>query len=51
MPESGQVALYFLVSDAVEEDAPHVYVGQTGDLKARLAQHNAKKDFWQRALV
>ena len=51
MPESGQVAVYFLVAEAVEEDAPRAYVGQTGDLRARLAQHNAKKDFWQKALV
>jgi hypothetical protein len=51
MPESAQVAVYFLVAEAVEENAPKVYVGQTGDLRNRLAQHNAKKDFWQRALV
>jgi hypothetical protein len=28
-----------------------VYVGQTGDLRARLTAHNQKKDFWERALV
>ena len=27
------------------------YVGQTGDLRARLTAHNQKKDFWERALV
>ncbi len=54
MPESNQVALYFLVSGTDEsetQDSPTVYVGQTGDLRARLASHNKKKDFWQRALV
>lgn len=50
MPESGQVALYFLVGDADGSD-PHVYIGQTGDLKNRLAKHHRDKDFWQRALV
>ncbi len=51
MPESRQVSVYFLVSDAVEEAQPKVYVGQTGNLPVRLPEHNAKKDFWQRALV
>lgn len=53
MPESAQVAVYFLIGaseDGVEET---VYVGQTGDLRARLSAHNKakEKDFWERALV
>lgn len=50
MSESKQVAVYFLfgVSDA---DEPMVYIGQTGDLKARLEAHNKEKEFWQRAVV
>ena len=28
-----------------------MYVGQTGDLRARLASHNRDRDFWERALV
>lgn len=51
MPESGQVALYFLVGKPDDEDEQKVYVGQTGDLKARLNKHNKEKDFWERALV
>ena len=51
MPESEQVALYFLVGNAEDEADPKVYVGQTGDVRARLASHDQKKDFWQRALV
>lgn len=51
MPESEQVALYFLVGNADDEADPKVYVGQTGDVRARLASHDQKKDFWQRALV
>lgn len=51
MPESGQVAVYYLVNDQRDGSEPVVYVGQTGDLRARLTDHNQKKDFWQRALV
>lgn len=51
MPECGQVALYFLIGDAEDEDERRVYVGQTGDLRSRLTSHNKEKDFWQRALV
>lgn len=51
MPESSQVALYFLLGDAEDSADPKVYVGQTGDLRKRLAKHNKEKDFWQRALI
>ena len=51
MPESGQVAVYFLVAHPEDGEDPKVYIGQTGDLQARLTSHNKKKDFWQRALV
>ena len=51
MPESSQVGLYFLFGSDAEPDDPQVYIGQTGDLRTRLASHHAKKDFWQRALV
>jgi predicted GIY-YIG superfamily endonuclease len=51
MPESSQVGVYFLFGNENENDAPQVYIGQTGDLQARLASHNKNKEFWQRALV
>jgi len=51
MPESKQVALYFLVANPDDGSEPQVYVGQTGDLKTRLGEHDSKKDFWERALV
>lgn len=51
MPESNQVALYFLFGQSEDGDNPSVYIGQTGDLRERLATHHKKKDFWQRALV
>ena len=51
MDESNQVSLYFLFGDADDGSEPSVYIGQTGDLRARLVSHNKNKDFWQRALV
>jgi hypothetical protein len=51
MPESEQVALYFLFGEGEADDEQRVYIGQTGDLQTRLAKHNKDKDFWQRALV
>ena len=51
MPESGQVAVYFLVGEAEDGTSHSVYVGQTGDLKQRLTSHNKDKEFWQRVLV
>jgi len=51
MEESAQVALYFLFGGEGDGSEPRVYIGQTGDLRARLVSHNQKKDFWERALV
>lgn len=51
MTESGQVGVYFLFGSDAELDDPQVYIGQTGDLRTRLANHHSKKEFWQRALV
>jgi hypothetical protein len=51
MPESEQVALYFLFGEAEDGSEQKVYIGQSGGLRDRLADHNKKKDFWDRALV
>lgn len=51
MPESEQVAVYFLFGQNEETGKPTVYIGQTGDLRARLKAHNDKKDFWERAAI
>lgn len=51
MPESDQVALYFLFGEAEDGSEQRVYIGQTGDLRTRMTDHNKKKDFWERALV
>ena len=51
LSESSQVGVYFLFGSGTEGDDPQVYIGQTGDLRARLSSHDSKKQFWQRALV
>ncbi|MCX6969139.1 MAG: GIY-YIG nuclease family protein [Verrucomicrobia bacterium] len=51
MPESGQVAVYFLFGESEDGAESKVYVGQTSDLRARLGNHNKEKGFWERALV
>lgn len=51
MPESDQVALYFLFGEAEDGAEQKVYIGQTGDVRARLVDHHKKKEFWERALV
>ncbi len=51
MPESDQVAVYFLFGESENGAEQKVYIGQTGDLRARLTKHNKDKDFWERALI
>ena len=51
MEQISQVGVYVLVGEEAGDDNRRVYVGQSGDLRARLTQHHLKKDFWQRALV
>jgi predicted GIY-YIG superfamily endonuclease len=51
MPESRQVAVYFLVGHGTDAEDPKVYVGQSSDMPMRFASHNSGKDFWQKALV
>jgi len=51
MPESNQVAVYFLFGEDEDGAGQKVYLGQTGDLRARLVKHNKEKEFWERALV
>lgn len=51
MPESDQVALYFLFGQTEDGSDQRVYIGQTGDLRSRLVKHNKEKEFWERALA
>lgn len=53
MPESEQVAVYFLVGQDEQGEGESVYIGQTSDLRTRLPKHDSDKgkDFWQRAFV
>lgn len=46
MSEREQVAVYFLFGHSDDGAEPKVYIGQTGDLRKRLASHNKDKDFW-----
>lgn len=40
MDQSAQVGVYFLIGEDTEDGDRLVYVGQTGDLRARLTAHN-----------
>jgi hypothetical protein len=51
MDESAQVTVYFLIGESEDGAERKVYVGQTGDLRARLSKHHKDKDFWQKVLV
>jgi hypothetical protein len=51
MDAANQVGLYFLIGENENSDLPQAYIGQTGSLADRLAQHHKAKDFWNRALV
>lgn len=51
MPEAQQVGVYFLMGDLSEAGLSRAYIGQSGNVGTRLAQHNQNKDFWNRALV
>lgn len=51
MPESNQVAVYFLIGQTDDGTDQKVYIGQSGDLRLRLQKHNREKDFWEHALI
>ena len=49
-PEAQQVGVYFLMGELSEAGLPRVYIGQSGNVGARLVQHNLNKDFWNRVI-
>jgi len=51
MSESEKVALYFLFSEEEDGTDRRVYIGQTGDLRTRLAKHHKEKELWEKVLV
>lgn len=51
MSESEKVALYFLFSEEEDGSDRSVYIGQTGDLRTRLAKHHKEKELWEKVLV
>ena len=51
MPEAQQVGVYVLTGELSDGGLRRAYIGQSGNVGNRLAQHNQSKDFWNRALV
>lgn len=51
LPEAQQVGVYFLMGELSETGLPGAYIGQSGNVGARLVQHNQGKDFWNRAMI
>lgn len=50
LPESKQVAVYYLFGPEVEEKR-RAYIGRTDNVGKRLGDHAAKKDWWTKAAV
>ena len=50
-PESQYVGTYFLFGGEDDGSKPLAYIGQTEDLKQRLRQHDANKEFWTTAVI
>jgi len=51
MPEAEQVGVYFLFGEDDADGREQAYIGQSGLLRQRLAEHDTKRDFWSRAVV
>lgn len=51
MPETKQVGLYLLFGEDDESGEKLLYIGQSGDLSKRVAQHHQTKDFWTKAVL
>jgi hypothetical protein len=49
--EAQHVGTYFLFGGDDDSSKPLAYIGQTEDLKQRLRMHDAKKEFWTRAVI
>lgn len=50
-PESQYVGTYFLFGGEEDDSKPLAYIGQTENLKQRLKNHDANKEFWTRAVI
>ncbi len=51
MPESDQVAVYYLFGEESEDRRTQCYIGQTNSVRQRFKEHLAKKEFWSKALI
>lgn len=50
-PEATQAAVYFLVGEGDVGVRSTLYVGESDEIRKRLGQNDASKDFWDRALI
>ena len=48
--EFSQSGVYILVGRDSEDDRPTIYIGEAENIRARLDNHYANKDFWQQAI-
>ncbi len=51
MPESGQVAVYYLFGDDIEDRRTQCYIGKTITLRDRFRSHFNSEISWSRALI
>ena len=49
-PEAGRVGVYYLFTPE-DAETSKCYIGQSGNVGARLQKHTSTKDFWTRAMV
>ncbi|MDD4347547.1 MAG: GIY-YIG nuclease family protein [Lentisphaerae bacterium] len=49
--EVNHVGTYFLFGEKDDSTKPVTYIGQTEDLRQRLKQHDANKEFWTTAVI
>jgi hypothetical protein len=50
-PEVEQTGIYVLLGPTPEGDGEMLYIGEGDPVRPRIDEHNAKKDFWTRAVV
>jgi hypothetical protein len=51
MPESDQVAVYYLLGDETEDRRISCYIGRPDATRQRFGDHLKRKDFWSRTLI
>ncbi len=49
--EFGSAGVYILIGRVTDDDLPTIYIGQSDEVRDRLDNHFANKDFWSSAVV